>query len=272
MITNKTIYQHAILRSLNKSGSGQTTGTAQGAIASFETNTEKPIVSGIFDIDYNESGVSGMDITRCGKNLFPFSSVSGTRVIEKNVFLPAGTYTVSALVTSSDTDGSTSMVYFYYADGTTTFLRLRRNIRDSKDIVLSKSVTAFRFYAGYNSDQSVGDTFEFSDVQIELGTAPTTYEAYTGDTYPVSFGDTIYGGTFNGVTGILTSTLDSDGTPLETPVTSELTPVEIDTLDGINNIFCDTGDSDISYIVNGASKKDKVLSYLPLIYGRKELL
>ena len=270
MITNKTIYQHAILRSLKKSGSGQTTGTAQGAMASFSTNTVKPIVSGIFGVNYNENGVTGMNITRCGKNFW-----SGSNTISKDntqpytvvpCFLKAGTYTVSGNITS-DTDG----VRLYFRSGTTALIPLNISTATGYGTVtLTSDVTEFRFFGQQSNTGS--NAASIANLLIEEGSAPSTYEAYSGDTYPVSFGDTIYGGTFNSVTGILTSTLDSDGTPLETPVEIELTSIEINTLDGINNIFCDTGDSDISYIVNGASKKDKVLSYLPLIYGRKELL
>ena len=304
MITNKTIYQHAILRSLKKSGSGQTTGTAQGAIASFSTNTEKPIVSGIFDIDYNESGISSMSITRAGSNIWggekmandivdavnsPTKAFKGEDEAGKFLSLSASwdindivlfskfrentQYTFIFKCSKNNTSKSLNL-RIYYSNNTYTAVELidTPNVDEVYTIAITTTVgkTVDRIVGFYGSGTS---KFYYEDCGLFEGVLTTSdFEAYSGDNYPVSFGDTIYGGTFNSVTGILTSILDSDGTPLETPVTIELTPVEIDTLDGINNIFCDTGDSDISYIVNGASKKDKVLSYLPLIYGRKELL
>ena len=162
--------------------------------------------------------------------------------------------------------GSNQSIRVLWYDATQTFISETINIANA--VATAPNNACFFKIRGTNA---YGATYR-NDIAIIYPSDATAYESYNGNTYPVSFGAAIYGGTFNSVTGILTSTLDSDGTPLETPITSELTPVEIDTLDGINNIFCDTGDSDISYIVNGASKKDKVLSYLPIIYGRKELL
>lgn len=271
MITIKTVYKYAMLRALTGSG-GTAIKTASGVIASFNSNTEAPIIKGVFDIDYDSNGLSSMAITRCGKNFWSLGDVSGTRNTTKNIFIPSGDYVFSAVVTSSDTDGSTSAVLFTYSDGTSLTRRINRNTRDSVAITLSKDVVSIRFYAGYNQEQSANDTFEYADIQIELGTQPTSYEAYSGDTYPVSFGTTIYGGYFESETGVLTSTKASDGTDLATPVKAELTPIPITTLNGDNNIFCDTGDSDIEYIEKAASKKDRILSYLPLIYGRKEFL
>ena len=274
MITNKTIYQHAILRSLKKSGSGQTTGTAQGAIASFSTNTEKPIVSGIFDIDYNENGVSGMFIGIAGKNLFNEDTEPGT--LNDTTGLPVSSDTQIRSKTFSSCKGGEE---YYICVGSNQSIRVlwydENEIFISETINIANAVATAPINACFfkiRGTNAYGTTYR-NDISINYPSDDTTYEAYSGDAYLVTFGDTIYGGTFNSVTGILTSTLDSDGTPLETPVMIEITPVDINTLaDGITNIFCNTGDTDISYIVNGASKKDKVLSYLPIIYGRKELL
>ena len=46
MITNKTIYQHVLLRSLKKSGSGQTTGNAQGASKKDKVLSYLPLIYG----------------------------------------------------------------------------------------------------------------------------------------------------------------------------------------------------------------------------------
>lgn len=269
MITIKTTYKYAMLRALTGSG-GTAIKTASGVIASFNSNTEAPITKGVFDIAYNSNGISSMNITRCKKNFW-----SGSNTISKDnsqpyivvpCFLKAGTYTVSGNITS-DTDG----VRFYFRKGTTALIPL--DIETSVGygtVTLTDDVTEFRFFGQRSNTGS--NSASISDLMIEQGSTPSTYEAYSGDTYPVSFGTTVYGGYFDSVTGELYSTLDSDGTPLETPVKTELTPIPITTLNGDNNIFCDTGDSDIEYIEKAASKKDRILSYLPLIYGRKEFL
>lgn len=53
-----------------------------------------------------------------------------------------------------------------------------------------------------------GEGANYKNIQVELGTAVTDYEPYKGNTYPVSFGSagTVYGGTMDVVTGVLTVT------------------------------------------------------------------
>ena len=180
---------------------------------------------------------------------------------------------------------------------------------------------------------ATAQTITITKPQIEVGTTATAYEPYTATPYPVDWtteAGTVYGGTFDSVTGVLTvdiigvnlgslnwakgtytfyATLsnvlinssslqacscykigayattganlenlsvslqptgqifikDTDkmsGTEddfkqavsgqtityeLETPVTYQLTPQQINTLLGSNNIYCDTGDSTITY-------------------------
>lgn len=63
-----------------------------------------------------------------------------------------------------------------------------------------------------------------------------------------SFGQTIYGGEFNSVTGELTSSYNADGTQKQTPDIIQLTPLELLSFIGNNNIWSDTnGNSSIKY-------------------------
>jgi hypothetical protein len=104
----------------------------------------------------------------------------------------------------------------------------------------------------------------------------------TGNTYPITFGQTVYGGEYDARTGVLTithgfiasyngetinepwiSSMDEyveGGTPtsgaqvvypLSTPQTIQLQPCPIDTLEGVNNIWADTGDTTAQYIKIG---------------------
>lgn len=41
-------------------------------------------------------------------------------------------------------------------------------------------------------------------MQVEIGSTYTAYEPYTGDTYAADFGQTVYGGTLDWMTGVLT--------------------------------------------------------------------
>ena len=114
---------------------------------------------------------------------------------------------------------------------------------------------------------------------LETGSTATAYEPYTGTTATIPFGQTVYGGNLDVRTGVLTvtkgyiaeydgETLPSDWicdravyasgtTPptgsqvvytLATPTTVQLTPTEVKTILGNNNIFADSGDVDIIYI------------------------
>jgi len=122
---------------------------------------------------------------------------------------------------------------------------------------------------------------EVSDFQFELGSTATSYEPYQGETYPIAFpteAGTVYGGyvdmtggelvvdraqiaSYNGET--LPSTWISDRdvyasgtTPtigaqvvykLAEPIHYPLTAIDIKTLLGQNNIWADTGDTEVEY-------------------------
>lgn len=286
MITVKTTYKHAMLRALSGSG-GTVVKAVSGAIASFNSNIEAAITKGIFDIEYDSDGISGMNIYINGKNFWP-DSIYESYIQADGTYRLSGANSNAARFYATKTMIGKTFVFLAYVDLSKetgpTLVRAQANISgaNTNGNAISdgnKGITSVLFTPLTTDDYvritygSIGSNyFEIDHAQIELNTEPTAYEPYSGDTYPVSFGTTIYGGYFDSVTGELYSTIDSDGTPLETPVKTELTPIPITTLKGDNNIFCDTGDSDIEYIKKAASKKDRVLSYLPLIYGRKELL
>ena len=62
-----------------------------------------------------------------------------------------------------------------------------------------------RVLVGANSGKTVGTT-PSGEIQIELGSTPTSYEPYNGTTYTTSLGQTVYGGTLDVVSGVLTLT------------------------------------------------------------------
>lgn len=179
----------------------------------------------------DEDGANEVVVTRCGKNLFSQSSVSGTKNEVVYFSLPAGEYTISTLVTSSDTEGTKSLILFTYEDGTTTNIRIDRNTRQSDTIIFTKGITQVTFYAGYNSSQSADDTFTYSDIQIETGDSATDYVPYSGDTYTVTLPSSVSSGYVDIITG--------QGMSGDTPFT--VTPVIINSTSGVNNIFASSG-------------------------------
>ena len=127
-------------------------------------------------VDIKSVVVSELKTT--GKNLWSYGNASGTRYVAKNIMLDAGTYTVSALVTSSDTDSTESTMIFNYDDGLTLALHFTRNSRKSRKATFTKPVVSVNLYASNNYANSTNDTFTWSDIQIEKGEVASGYESY----------------------------------------------------------------------------------------------
>lgn len=117
------------------------------------------------------------------------------------------------------------------------------------------------------------------DISINYPSTDHAYHAYTGRTTPVPLGQTVYGGVLDVTNGELTVTYGYIGsyngetigepwissmdayeagtTPttgaqvaytLATPTTVQITPTEITTLLGDNNVWADTGDVSLEYV------------------------
>jgi hypothetical protein len=82
----------------------------------------------------------------------------------------------------------------------------------------------------------------------------TTYSPFVGESKTIALGETLtQGGSLNVTTGLLTRT---DTT------TSQLTPTEVDTLSGINNISADTGDVSVEYFNQNADQIAELIKVL----------
>ncbi len=150
------------------------------------------------------SGWSECNVVRCGKNVWSYGDVSGTKRVAVTVDIKAGTYTISSNVTSSDTDYDYNLMLFYYEDNTTESVYIDRGTRQNVTFTLSKNVKSINFYASRSNNASDNDTFSFTDIQLEVGSSATSYEAYSADTYTIQLGDTYYGGSLDVTTGVLT--------------------------------------------------------------------
>lgn len=200
-IPTKTV--SGAIASFNDGAGGLDLKSLKVAITAKQSGSGTPAPDNIRPI----SGWSECNVVRCGKNIWSYGDVSGTRAAAVNdVFIPIGSYKISALVTSSDTDGTLSLILFACADGTNVSVRLTRDTRVSETVSLTSPATSITFYAGRTSGSSVGDTFSFIDIQLEVGSTATAYEAYNGNTYAIQLGDTYYGGSLNVTTGVLTIT------------------------------------------------------------------
>ena len=117
------------------------------------------------------------------KNLFPYSTITGTDFYQQHLNTPikAGTYTISALVSSSDTDSDLSSIVFENEDKSYIItVDLSRNSRSSATFTINQDCSYVTFFASYQYTVSVGDTFTFSNIQIEEGSVATSYQPYNG--------------------------------------------------------------------------------------------
>lgn len=148
---------------------------------------------------------------------------------------------------------------------------------------LGRTISGAYLAATYSASATIGDVIKFWDLQLEHADAnptATDYEESVTASYPVSFPNdmTVYGGTYNARTGVLTvthgnitsyngetinepwlSSMDvysEGGTPttgaqvvypLSTPVEYSLTPTALSSLPGQTNIWANTGNVSLSY-------------------------
>ena len=133
-------------------------------------------------VDLKLEGSTTQD-TRSGKNLYNKGNVSDTRMVEVPINeLLAGTYTLSALATSSDTDRTQCLVLD--ATNNKNLGYLNRNVRSSFTFTLEKPTKKLNFYASTTYNLGENDTFKVADIQIEQGTTATEYEQYGASPSP----------------------------------------------------------------------------------------
>lgn len=95
--------------------------------------------------------------------------------------LPAGEYTFSAVVHSTDTDDSQCMLILWTADGGQMVYYIGRsdgNSRVSAKISMSKPAAEISLYASTTNVTSQGDTASFDDIMFNIGDTALPYEPY----------------------------------------------------------------------------------------------
>lgn len=152
--------------------------------------------------------VSGVNVSRTGKNLYSNTDiVNETLIATRDVFLPIGTYTISADVVSDDTEYDDCLIYGITDSGNNVLLGyITRGVHQSLTFNTNKPINKLRFYASRTYAASLNHIFSFTNIQIELGNTATPYEPYTGNTYTISFGQTVYSANLDVLTGKLSIT------------------------------------------------------------------
>lgn len=158
------------------------------------------------------SGHTEVNVTRTGKNLSSMGSASTNAIGSVNVSyngkiaeLNGGvTYTLSFTILTAAIGTSYGNRLGVYINDVTVAARYELNETGEKTLTLTPQNDCFiSFWCGgvYPSNTKIID-----NVQVELGSTATTYEPYAGQTYPIPLGQTVYGGTLDVVSGVLTVT------------------------------------------------------------------
>lgn len=160
------------------------------------------------------SGRTGAKLTRCGKNLLPnvreatetYGGITFTNhgdgsytldgtattyvqfVDTASFWLAPGTYVLSGgYGATSQLRSADGLTAFGHSDGSPFTFNVATEVRFRQTLGAGSVFNGRRFYP-----------------QLELGSTATRYEPYQGETFSASFGQTVYGGTLDWNTGVLT--------------------------------------------------------------------
>ncbi len=173
------------------------------------------IKEGTEDTEYTPHvDLSTVTVTKCGKNLWNQGDVTveGKYLVNKlGCVLKAGeTYTISADVSSNDTDAETCLVMTYPSNERLGLLDRKHG--SSLTFTLVQNTSNIIFYSSDSSINGAGDTATFANVQLELGNMATEYEGYKDEKY-TSNADGILA--VDAMSPTFTISTDADGVLLE---------------------------------------------------------
>ena len=207
--------------------------SASGAVVSFKTDVSKlkecvvsiePVQSGSGDPSPDNvrpiSGWSAVNVTRTGKNLLAksFSYRPLPSALSDCFFVKAGSYKfsfdsiagatawrigVSLFDSAGNPLNASSYAPVKYVGYNSTVKMWWQSFDTSAkvyDVTIVKDCYIRIWFGGGNTN----DTMTASEAQLELGSTATGYEAFAGNTYTIQLGDTVYGGTLDVLTGVLT--------------------------------------------------------------------
>lgn len=245
---------------------GPQIGTASGVIATFNAK-KRPLKSCEVSF-FDSAGLSGLTVTRAGKNLCDPSKmewgyiqgngqISGYARNNKSAdYIPIEPYDqMSSSISLVVGDGGGVQCAMFSDDASTALTRREygAGIRTRTETArANEHYVRFYFNPGPYS-QIQESTWDSIDIQIERGGAPTAYEPYVGADYTINWASeagTVYGGTIDLVSGVLVSEYASNGSRLPTPARYQLSPIRIEALSGLNNVWCSAGSTTIKYWAN----------------------
>ena len=194
-------------------GSDVTTLTATGTPCTFTTDLADALVSLTANIVCGGGtpstpiplvGHSELNLTRCGVNLCSsftngVATIWGGALYIKAELLPNTQYTFS--FKGEEGNSIYSNDYLFTTSGTHTITSGTNSITLTTLSSLDKSDASIydndKGWIVFRNNVNEPNPHNFSEVMCELGSTPTSYEPYNGDTFTVAFGQTVYGGVYD---------------------------------------------------------------------------
>ena len=123
-----------------------------------------------------------IEVIVTGRNLCPYGTKEFEHYFNESFgyYLPAGTYTFSALVDSDDQEYNSSLVYFFDTQAQQGVVSgtIKRNARNSITLNAPRRFDAIFLYSSIGNTQSEGKHATFSDIQLDVGDTANSYESY----------------------------------------------------------------------------------------------
>ena len=222
--------------------------SVSGAICTFNSQyAGLPLKAHEVDIDYTGSAISGVNIQR------PYGINQWDEQWELGIYNlttgnPEGSsYSIrgrNRILVKPNTSYYANNAYFriLYYDADDNYISYKVGI----GVFTTPSNCHFvRFYLG----DAYGTTYN-NDISINYPSTETSYHAYEGQSFNITFDTPIYGGSYNCLTGIVTSDKDSGGGDIS-PTYQQTATANCLTLLGENNVWADTGNTTLQYIKLG---------------------
>ena len=213
-----------------------TVDTASGSVANFTTDMQENLVKCICEVASGSDSVSVFvnSINQWDEQwesgAFDFSTgakVGNSSTIRSKNYIPCKP---STSYYNNNTSGHT---YIFFYDMTKTFI----SYGDYKNMVFTTPSNAY--YMMFYKSSGYGTTYN-NDITINYPSNDTTYHAFNGCIIDLS--ETLSNnGSLDVLSGILTRSDDT---------TKQLSANYIQTLNGLNNIWCDTGDTSVKFIMS----------------------
>ena len=127
------------------------------------------------------------EVESVGVNLYSFGdkAIDGFQLYYFEKALPAGTYTVSALVSSTDTDDTRTSLVFMNENEALAYAHMKRDVYNSVTITTTREATSIRILSSTSVAKSEGDSSTWQNVMICKGETSLPYTPYRRNTLPV---------------------------------------------------------------------------------------